>query len=105
MPRAGSVWLDAVCRVPKETSFWMVAWMRAGSIWWIRCRKSGSGFWLRLAVVVAAARALPVRRKGTAAAVTADADRNARRVEPEPPADCWVAMINNHQRKLFGVNS
>jgi hypothetical protein len=32
MPRTGSVWLDRVCRVPNPTSFWIVAWMRSGSI-------------------------------------------------------------------------
>src|SRR5438477_554252 len=32
MPRTGSVWLDSVCRVPKETSFWIVASIRLGSI-------------------------------------------------------------------------
>ena len=31
MPRTGSVWLDAVCRVPKLTSFSIVAWIRSGS--------------------------------------------------------------------------
>ena len=32
MPRFGSVWLDAVCRVPKLTSFRIVALIRPGSI-------------------------------------------------------------------------
>ena len=43
MPRFGSVWLDAVCLVPNETSCSMVAWMRFGSIWLSRASRPGSG--------------------------------------------------------------
>ena len=31
MPRTGSVWLDAVCRVPNWVSRSTVAWIRSGS--------------------------------------------------------------------------
>src|SRR5690349_19184535 len=44
MPRTGSVWLDAVCLVPNETSFWMVAWIRLGSICANSARRLGSKF-------------------------------------------------------------
>src|SRR5206468_5342538 len=80
MPRTGSVWLDAVCRVPNETSFRIVALIRSGSISRSIARRAGSGAW-RLSAGAVSARAVPLRR-GAATAVTAEADRNARRVEP-----------------------
>src|SRR4029077_6011876 len=84
MPRAGSLWLDNVCRVPNETSFSMVAWIRFGSIWLISFRNAGSGGGVTFAELVTAARAEPVRRGMVAAvaAVAADAERKARRVAP-----------------------
>ncbi len=44
IPRTGSVWLDAVCLVPNETSVSIVAWIRFGSICLISARRSGSKF-------------------------------------------------------------
>ncbi len=43
MPRFGSVWLDAVCRVPKLTSFRIVALIRSGSMSRSIARRPGSG--------------------------------------------------------------
>ena len=42
MPRFGSVWLEAVCRVPNWVSRRIVAWIRSGSICRIKARRSGS---------------------------------------------------------------
>lgn len=42
IPRVGLVVSDAVWRVPKLTSVWIVAWMRAGSIFVRRERVSAS---------------------------------------------------------------
>jgi hypothetical protein len=83
MPRTGSVWLDAVCRVPNPTSFRIVALIRSGSISRSIARSPGSGAW-RLSAGSVSARAVPLR-KGAATAVTAEADRNTRRVEPTRP--------------------
>src|ERR1700748_3309485 len=83
MPRFGSVWLDAVCRVPNETSFSTVALIRSGSTSRSIARRPGSGAW-RLSAGSVSARAVPLSR-GAATAVTAEADRNARRVEPARP--------------------
>ena len=80
IPRTGSVWLDAVCRVPNWTSRCMVASIRPGSTWRSRARRSSSGCCF-VSPGLAAAMAVPLM-KGTAAAVTAEADRNARRVVP-----------------------
>ena len=88
MPRAGSVWLDAVCLVPNETSVWMVAWMRLGSIWLIRARRAGSNFPVFMAGPTLAEAALAgaiTETRGAAAAVTAEAERNARRLGPFGP--------------------
>src|SRR5215472_5980323 len=79
MPRFGSVWLDAVCLVPNETSVWMVALMRLGSICCNRASKAGSGprLWGRDEVPSdAALAAVAWETIGTVAAATAEADRN-----------------------------
>src|SRR5712691_6419941 len=82
MPRAGSVWLDAVCLVPNWTSRRIVALIRAGSTSRSRARSPGSGTCPMASSPVLAsadpASAVPVIR-GAATAVTAEADRNARR--------------------------
>jgi hypothetical protein len=83
IPRFGSVWLDDVCRVPKLTSFRIVALIRPGSMSRSIARRPGSGAW-RLIAGSVSARAVPPSR-GTATAVTAEADRNARRVAPARP--------------------
>src|SRR5215472_2289080 len=88
MPRTGSVWLDAVCLVPNETSFSMVAWIWLGSIWLIRVRRAGSKFPVLWAAPrpAGAARAGPAcTTMGAATAVTAEAERNARRLGPFEP--------------------
>src|SRR5262249_16889124 len=41
MPRFGSVWLEAVCRVPNETSLRIVARIRSGLIGRGRARRAG----------------------------------------------------------------
>src|SRR5215472_10896485 len=80
MPRTGSVWLDAVCRVPNCVSRSIVAWIRSGSTWRSSARRAGSGS-CRASAGLALARVVLVRM-GAATAVTAEADRNARRVVP-----------------------
>ena len=88
MPRFGSVWLDSVFLVPNETSFSMVAWIRWGSIWLISARRAGSKSPVSLAEPTLAEAALAgatTETRGTAAAVTAEAERNARRLGPFEP--------------------
>src|SRR5215471_8482764 len=83
MPRAGSVWLEAVCLVPNVVSFSIVAWMRLGSICPISARRAGSKFPVLRAElgVTVAALADPARTTmGAVIAVAAEADRNARRL-------------------------
>src|SRR5579863_10040568 len=80
IPRTGSVWLDAVCRVPNWTSRKIVAWMRAGSTCASRANNPSSGGCGKSAGPEAA-RAAPESR-GTATALAAEADRNFRRVAP-----------------------
>src|SRR5215469_7578740 len=91
MPRFGSVWLDAVCRVPKPASVVMMLLIRCGSISLSAFRRSGSKSCaaraeVPLAKVLAEARltaalavAVPATR-GAATAVAADADRKVRRL-------------------------
>ena len=90
MPRFGSVWLEAVCRVPNETSFVIVAWIRSGSICRRRSRRAGSAADLGSLAPVAAC-AEPEMR-GTVAAATADADRNTRRVVPARAGTALFSM-------------
>jgi hypothetical protein len=89
MPRTGSVWLDAVCLVPNETSFSMVAWIRLGSICLIRARRAGSKFPVFVAeptlAEAALAGAITETRGAAATAVTAEAEMNARRLGPFEP--------------------
>src|SRR5215472_2905947 len=96
MPRAGSVWLDAVCLVPNETSVWMVALMRLGSICLNRASRAGSGArrWGRPDEVPpdAALAAVACETMGTAAAATAEADRNRRRLGPFEPEASVLSM-------------
>src|SRR5690348_9636825 len=92
MPRFGSSWLDAVCRVPKLTSFRIVALIRSGSISRSIARRAGSGAW-RLSAGSVSARAVPLSR-GTATAVAAEAERNARRVAPPRPRTSLFSMPN-----------
>src|SRR6516225_8895856 len=103
MPRAGSVWLDCVCLVPKETSCWMVAWIRLGSICLIRARRSESKFpvlWMGCGVTVAAL-ADPARiTMGAVIAVTAEADRNARRLGLFEPGTSLFS-ITLHPRPIW----
>src|ERR1700760_681550 len=91
MPRFGSVWLDAVCLVPNPASVVMMLWIRCGSISLSIFRRSGSkdcaepaeellakalpAAWLTAAWAVAV-----LATRGAATAVTADADRKARRL-------------------------
>jgi hypothetical protein len=85
MPRFGSVWLDKVCRVPNPASVWIVAWMRLESIARSRATRSReiSGRWRGEAVPVVAALAdVAWDTMGAATAVTAEADRNVRRLVP-----------------------
>jgi hypothetical protein len=105
MPRFGSVWLDRVCLVPKLTSFWIVALIRAGSIRPINARKAGSNTCAEPALPdlaePAAGAALAMvawETIGAATAVTADAERNARRVEPRGRGT-WLFSI----QRIFGV--
>jgi hypothetical protein len=95
MPRTGSVWLDSVCLVPNCVSRRMMAWIRPGSTSRTMARRSGSDPCPVTANPVSAAAALAgvVRvSMGAAAAVTAEADRNARRVEPLGPKTCLFSM-------------
>jgi len=88
MPRTESVWLDAVCLVPNWVSRSIVAWMRLGSIRLIRARRSGSKLPVFVAGPTLAEAALAgaiTETRGAAAAVTADAARNARRLGPFGP--------------------
>src|SRR5215831_16271058 len=88
MPRAGSVWLDAVCLVPNETSFSIVAWIRPGSICANSARRAGSKFPVLLAGPALAEAALAgaiTETRGAAAAAAAEAERNARRLGPFEP--------------------
>src|SRR6201996_5478513 len=85
IPRTGSVWLDAVCWVPTGPSRRIVALIRSGSIWRSSLRSSGSGCcFCPPAGRSVAATAVPPSR-GTVTAVTAEAERNARRVAPVRP--------------------
>jgi len=77
MPRTGSVWLDAVCLVPNWTSRRIVALIRSGSISRSNARSPESGS-CRMAEGAVPASAVPLNR-GAATAVTAEADRKARR--------------------------
>src|SRR5690348_3815359 len=105
MPRFGSVWLDAVCRVPKLTSFRIVALIRAGSMSRSIARRAGSGAW-RLSAGSVSARAVPLSR-GTATAVAAEAERNARRVAPPRPRTSLFSMPNiiNALRPAINANT
>src|SRR5215469_11552579 len=89
IPRLGSVWLDSVFLVPNETSFSMVAWIRLGSIWLISARRAGSKFPVVLAeptlAEAALAGAITETTGAAATAVTADAERNVRRLGPFEP--------------------
>jgi hypothetical protein len=91
MPRTGSVWLDAVCRVPNWVSRSTVALIRPGSTSRNSARSSSSGS-CRVSAGLVPACAVPVRR-GAATAVTAEADRNARRVEPLPPRTLLFSIL------------
>ena len=92
MPRTGSVWLDSVCRVPKETSFWIVASIRLGSISRNSWRSCLSGCCARAgrpgegASSAALAGAAANGALAATPAVTAVADRRVRRVVPPRPA-------------------
>src|SRR5215472_1635456 len=106
MPRTGSVWLDRVCLVPNCVSRWMMAWIRPGSTSRSMARRSGSNVCCPVAagpVSAVAALADVVRvRMGAVAAVTAEADRNARRVEPLGPKTrlfsmARTTMTDSHQ--------
>jgi hypothetical protein len=66
----------------------MVAWIRLGSIWLIRARRAGSKFPVFMAEPTLAEAALVgamTEARGTAAAVTAEAARTARRLGPFGP--------------------
>jgi hypothetical protein len=66
----------------------MVAWIRFGSIRLIRARRSGSKFPVFVAGPTLAEAALVgaiTETNGAAAAVTAEAERNARRLGPFGP--------------------
>src|SRR5215468_8685784 len=116
MPRFGSVWLEAVCLVPNETSVSIVDWMRLGSICPIRARRSGSKFPVLSAElgVTVAALADPARMTmGAVIAVAAEADRNARRLgRPFEPETSLFSMPQNQGRiwpevkplRLFALN-
>src|ERR1700722_18226345 len=85
MPRFGSVWLDRVCLVPNPASVWMVAWMRLGSMARSTVTRSGEGLGegrREPACAVAALAGVAWATMGAATAVTAVADRNARRLVP-----------------------
>ena len=82
MPRTGSVWLDRVCLVPNWVSRWMVARIRLGSTCCNSIRRAGSKFAGLPASLrpAEAAKAGPCETMGAAMAVTAEAERNARRL-------------------------
>src|SRR5215472_12972823 len=103
MPTFGSFWVEAVCLVPNVTSFSIVAWMRFGSICLIRFRRSGSKFPVLLAGpgVTVAALADPARiTMGAVIAVTAEADRNARRLGLFEPGTSLFS-ITLHPRLIW----
>src|ERR1700722_19212219 len=89
IPRAGSGWLDEVCRVPNWTSRVMVASILAESISPSRWRRPTSGSDLGNAAALAGVAALS---SGTATAVTAEADKNVRRVAPVRPGGLFLSM-------------
>src|SRR5215475_9054312 len=105
IPRTGSVWLDSVCLVPNCVRRRMVAWIRRGSTSRSMARRSGSNpreVTAKPASAVAALAGVVRVSMGAAAAVTAEADRNARRVEPLGPKTCLFSiartnMTDSHQ--------
>src|ERR1700758_4095097 len=102
MPTFGSVWVEAVCLVPNDTSFSIVAWMRFGSICLISARRSGSKFPVlraELGVTVAALAEPALMTMGAVIAVAAEADRNVRRLGPFEPGTRLVS-IPLHQRPI-----
>src|SRR5215469_3811846 len=105
IPRTGSVWLEAVCLVPNETSFSTVASMRLGSTWLSREISAGSGF---SGAMGGEAAAVELARKGTAAAADAadkaEADRNVRRVVSARLAEFLASMALNQRRPPPRVN-
>src|SRR5579863_10097670 len=108
MPRTGSVWLDAVCLVPNWVSRRMVASIRLGSICLINARRAGSKCPVFRAepMLAGAARAGPAcEARGTATAVTAEAERNARRLGRFEPDASGVSMPLNQDRDMVLVKS
>src|SRR5215469_17549638 len=103
MPRTGSVWLDSVLRVPNETSFSIMAWIRFGSIWLIRARRAGSKFPVLAAgptlaeAVLAGATTETIGTAATAVAA-AEAERKVRRLGPKRPATSLLSMPPNQPR-------
>src|SRR5262245_10118185 len=89
MPRFGSSWLDKVCRVPNSVRRWMVAVIRLASIRCNSIRRAGSklaGLPSRLRPADAAKAGAACETMGAAMAVTAEAERKARRLRPFGPA-------------------
>jgi hypothetical protein len=95
MPRCGSVWLDAVCLVPNRTNCWMVALIRLGSTRCSSCHRAGSTLGASSAKPSPAGAAYAgeadeaIGAATAAAAVTAVAEMNARRLGPEA-RNVWV---------------
>ena len=101
MPRTGSVWLDAVCRVPNWISRSTVAWMRPGST--SPAGPAGrrrAGRWVRAEPgrAVAAPAGTPRVTMGAVTAVTAVADRNERRLGPLAPGTKLLSMPRTNDR-------
>src|ERR1700722_1321913 len=103
MPRFGSVWLDAVCRVPKPARVVMMVWIRTGSISRTAARRS----WWSAGRALAAARLLTVDARarvalemiGAANAEAAPTDRNVRRLGAWDRETSFLSML-----KILRVN-